>query len=95
MSRPGLTPVAAGASARVLHSALDIPRNLFGYVLAESGWHQMALAVLTAIVFLLEIVPLELQRRIVNDLAKDRHFRSIILLCADYAGAVLVQGGIN
>jgi hypothetical protein len=49
--------------------------------------------VLTAIVFLLEIVPLELQRRIVNDLAKDRHFRSVTLLCTVYAGTVLVQGG--
>ena len=83
-------PAAAGC---LPHSALDIPRNIFGYVLAKSGWHQLALAVLTAIVFLLEIVPLELQRRIVNDLAKDRHFRSVILLCATYALTVLVQGG--
>jgi len=86
-------PAAARVSARLPPSALDIPSNIFGYVLAESGWHQLALAVLTAIVFLLEIVPLELQRRIVNDLAKDRHFRSVILLCTAYAGTVLVQGG--
>ena len=86
-------PAAARVSARLPPSALDIPSNIFGYVLAESGWHQLALAVLTAIVFLLEIVPLELQRRIVDDLAKDRHFRSVILLCTAYAGTVLVQGG--
>jgi ABC-type multidrug transport system fused ATPase/permease subunit len=86
-------PVAARVSARLPHSALDIPSNIFTYVLAKSGWHQLALVVLTAIVFLLEIVPLELQRRIVDDLAKDRHFRSVILLCTAYAGTVLVQGG--
>lgn len=86
-------PATARVSARLPPSALDIPSNIFGYVLAESGWHQLALAVLTAIVFLLEIVPLELQRRIVNDLAKDRHFRSVILLCTAYAGTVVVQGG--
>src|SRR5437868_15383419 len=93
MQNPRSIPVAAQTSARLPHSALEIPNHIFGYVLAESGLHQLALAVLTAIVFLLEIVPLELQRRIVNDLAKDRHFRFVILLCAAYAGTVLVQGG--
>jgi len=38
-------------------------------------------------------VPLELQRRIVNDLVKHRDFRLVIVLCAVYAGTVLVQGG--
>ena len=36
---------------------------------------------------------LELQRRIVNDLIKHRDYRLVIVLCAVYAGAVLVQGG--
>jgi hypothetical protein len=48
---------------------------------------------LTVCVFLLEVVPLELQRRIVNDLVKHRDYRLVIVLCAVYAGAVLVQGG--
>jgi ABC-type multidrug transport system fused ATPase/permease subunit len=91
----GSVPVAARASAPLPHSALEIPSNIFRYVLSASGWHQLALAVLSAIVFLLEIVPLELQRRIVDDLAKDRHFRFVILLCAGYAGTVVVQGGIK
>ena len=86
-------PVISPRSARPPLRALEIPSHVFGYILAESGWHQLTLAVLTAIVFLLEIVPLELQRRIINDLAKDRHFRFVILLCAVYAGTVLVQGG--
>jgi len=49
--------------------------------------------VLTVAVFLLEIVPLELQRRVVNDLVKHRDFSLIIVLCAIYAGTVLAQGG--
>jgi ABC-type multidrug transport system fused ATPase/permease subunit len=73
--------------------ALQIPGNVFRYVLAESGWHQLALVVLTVTVFLLEIVPLELQRRIINDLTKKREYRFIVVLCAVYAGTVLVQGG--
>src|SRR4029077_11668751 len=70
-----------------------MPRNIYRYVLASSGWHQLSLVVLTVVVFLLEIVPLELQRRVVIDLVKDREYRFIIILCAVYAGTVLVQGG--
>lgn len=83
----------ACAPARPPRGAVRIPRHIFRYVLATSGWHQLALAVLTAIVFLLEIVPLELQRRIVDDLTKDRHFQIVLLLCAAYAGTALLQGG--
>ena len=74
-------------------AAEKLPANVFRYVLATSGIHQALLLVLTVSVFLLEIVPLELQRRIVNDLVKDRPYRWVITLCAVYAGVVLVQGG--
>ncbi len=74
-------------------SAGELPRGVYGYVLAASGWHQLLLVALTVGVFLLEIVPLELQRRIVNDLVKDRPYRWVVMLCAVYAGVVLVQGG--
>jgi ABC-type multidrug transport system fused ATPase/permease subunit len=52
--------------------------------------HNLAL---TVSVFLIEVVPLELQRRIVDNLVKDRPYDRVILLCAVYAGVVLVQGG--
>ena len=67
--------------------------NIFRYVLEASGWHQLLLVVLTVAVFLLEVVPLELQRRIVNDLVKHRDYQLVIVLCAVYVGVVLVQGG--
>jgi ABC-type multidrug transport system fused ATPase/permease subunit len=70
-----------------------LPRNVFRYVLGTSGLHQLFLLALTVGVFLLEVVPLELQRRIVNDLVKHRPFSWVIGLCAVYAGIVLVQGG--
>ena len=73
--------------------AAKMPRNIFRYVLETSGLHQLSLLLLTVGVFLLEVVPLELQRRIVNDLVKHRDYRLVIVLCAVYAGAVLVQGG--
>src|SRR5215472_16151730 len=70
----------------------QLPKNIFRYVLAVSWRHQIALVILTVITFLLEIVPLELQRRIVNNLVKERPFQLIVTLCAAYASAVLVQG---
>jgi ABC-type multidrug transport system fused ATPase/permease subunit len=79
-----------GAGAGV---APEMPGNIYRYVLETSGWHQLALVGLTVAVFLLEVVPLELQRRIVDDLVKHRDFWWIIELCTVYAGTVLVQGG--
>src|ERR1700719_2510018 len=70
-----------------------LPRNVFRYVLGTSGLHQLFLLGLTVSVFLLEVVPLELQRRIVNNLVKHRPFSWVVSLCAVYAGIVLVQGG--
>jgi ABC-type multidrug transport system fused ATPase/permease subunit len=70
-----------------------LPRNLFRYVLQTSALHQLPLLALTVAVFLLEVVPLELQRRIVNDLVKHHRFSLVVALCAFYAGAVLIQGG--
>jgi len=69
-----------------------LPRNVFRYVLGTSALHQLALLALTGAVALLEVVPLELQRRIVNDLVKHRPYSLVIGLCAIYAGVVLVQG---
>jgi ABC-type bacteriocin/lantibiotic exporter with double-glycine peptidase domain len=69
-----------------------LPTNLFRYVFAVSWRHQIALLGLTVIAFLLEIVPLEIQRRVVNNLVKERPFQLVIVLCAAYACAVLIQG---
>ncbi|MBV8119286.1 MAG: hypothetical protein JO081_05020, partial [Alphaproteobacteria bacterium] len=75
-------------------SAFDhgLPRNIYRYVLATGAVHQLALVALTAVVALLEVAPLEMQRRIVNDLVKHRPFSWVIWLCGAYAGIVLVQG---
>jgi ABC-type multidrug transport system fused ATPase/permease subunit len=70
----------------------QLPSNLFRYVFAVSWRHQIPLVGLTVITFLLEIVPLEIQRRVVNNLVKERPFELVIMLCAAYAGAVLIQG---
>src|SRR5215471_4579412 len=73
----------------------QLPTTLFRYVFAVSWRHQIALIGLTVAAFLLEIVPLEIQRRVVNNLVKERPFQLVIVLCAAYSSAVLIQGAIK
>ena len=74
-------------------SPIALPSNIYRYVWQTSGWHQLPLVVLTVFVSLLEVVPLELQRRIVNDAVKDRKYWFVLVLCGAYLGSVLLQGG--
>ena len=73
--------------------AIRLDRGIFRYVIRATGKHQIVLALLTIAVFLLEIVPLELQRRVINDLVKNRQYQMILVLCGAYCASVLVQGG--
>ena len=72
-----------------------LPDGLFQYVAVTSWAHQLPLLALTVAVFLLEVIPLELQRRVVNDAVKHRKYSAILLLCAVYAGAVILQGSVK
>ena len=82
-----------GSSSANANGGIELPRTIFRYVLETSWMHQLLLLALTVAVFLIELVPLELQRRIVNDLVKHRDYSYVIVLCAVYAGIVLVHGG--
>jgi ABC-type bacteriocin/lantibiotic exporter with double-glycine peptidase domain len=73
----------------------QLPKTIFRYVCAVSWPHQVVLVTLTVVTFLLEVAPLEIQRRAVNDLVKERSFDLVVVLCAAYAGVVLVQGLIK
>lgn len=80
------------ADIRRAERAIRLPSAIFRYVLNTSGHHQVLLLIMTVAVFLIELVPLELQRRIINDLVKNRTFGYVITLCGVYAGVVLVHG---
>jgi ABC-type multidrug transport system fused ATPase/permease subunit len=73
-------------------SEAPLPTDLFTYIYETTAAHQFLLLLLSAAVFLIELAPLELQRRIINDLVKDRTFGYVITLCAIYGGVVLVHG---
>ncbi len=71
------------------------PDTLYRYIWHLSGRRQIWLALLSSAVFPLTMVPLELQRRIVNNAIGGVDLRLLRLLCAAYVGVVLVQGGLK
>lgn len=68
-----------------------LPRTIMGYVLSATGRHQIGLAALAVAVFLLSAVPLEFQRRIVNDLTEKHAFNNVLWLAVGYAGVALAD----
>jgi len=72
-----------------------LPKSLFGYIWRTSARHQIWLCVLSVVVFALSAVPLELQRRIVNDAIKRGATDVIFWLAVAYGGLALAEGGIK
>jgi len=72
-----------------------MPRTVMGYVLRFTGIHQAGLALLSIAVFLLSTAPLELQRRIVNDLVSKGSSRTIFWLAVAYASVALAEQGLK
>lgn len=96
-----LIDAAANDVSRVVATAGDaisqllLPQSLRGFVWQSSGWHQLALCVLSVVLFLVGTVPLEIQRRLVNDLVKGGDYRPVFMLALVYIGLTLVEGGIK
>lgn len=67
-------------------------RDLYRYVWRTSARSQILLSVLSICVFLLELAPLELQRRIVNNAVGNQAYGSIALLCGLYLIVAVTQG---
>lgn len=74
---------------------IRLPRSLVGLIREVSGWHQVGLACITTVVFLLNAAPLEMQRRIVNNALHGGDLRAIVLLAAAYAGVAMAEGLIK
>jgi len=75
--------------------AVMLPATLSGYIGRMSGRHQIALVALSVLVFALTTVPLELQRRIVNDAAHGGAFAPILALALAYIAVAFAEGGIK
>jgi len=72
-----------------------LPQSLAGYIWRCTAFHQAFLALMSVAVFLLSAIPLEIQRRIVNDAIASGAVRTIAWLAAAYVGVAAVEGGIK
>jgi ABC-type bacteriocin/lantibiotic exporter with double-glycine peptidase domain len=72
-----------------------MPQGLFRYIWRVSARDQILLSLLAVMVFLLDLAPLELQRRIVNGALQKHALEQLILLSLLYVGVVLAQGGLK
>jgi ABC-type multidrug transport system fused ATPase/permease subunit len=72
-----------------------MPQGLYRYIWQTSGRDQIWLSILSTAVFLLTLVPLELQRRVVNAAVYHGELQTVALLCLGYAAVELLQGGIK
>ncbi|MDQ0512391.1 ABC transporter ATP-binding protein [Ancylobacter amanitiformis] len=69
-----------------------MPRTLFQFVWRVSGWHQLALIGMSAFVLVIEIAPIEIQRRIVNDTIKGGMLQPILVLVGAYLAVTVTEG---
>lgn len=69
--------------------------DLYAYVWKKSRRQQLLICLLTMVLAPLMMVPLELQRRIVNGALVDKSMTLLIWLCAAYLGIVSLQGAIK
>jgi ABC-type multidrug transport system fused ATPase/permease subunit len=75
--------------------AVTLPPTLASYIGRYSGRHQLALAALSVVVFAFTAVPLELQRRIVNDAVYAGAYAPILWLAIAYIAVTLAEGLIK
>jgi len=69
--------------------------DFYRYIWNVSGRHQVFLSLLAVALFVVQLVPLELQRRIINNATEGAEYRAIAILCLVYVVVVLVQGGLK
>ena len=69
--------------------------NVFAFAWRQSKRHQPWLCLLAVLIFPLTMVPLELQRRIIDRAIGDQNLDLLLWLGAIYLGVVLLQGGLK
>lgn len=72
-----------------------MPRSLYSFIWQSSRRQQVWLVLLTLMVAPMSMIPLELQRRIVDDAIHNQDLSYMLLLCGIYLVVLLVQGGLK
>lgn len=76
----------------VLRTGDDTPaRSVWRYIWRMSGWHQLGVCGLAAITAAVGLVPIELQRRIIDDAITPGDVTLLAWLGATYAAAILLH----
>ncbi len=69
--------------------------KLPGYVWRVSGWHQVGVCAVAIGVAILGLIPIELQRRIVNSLVEREGIEVLVLLCGIYFAVIVLGQSTN
>ena len=72
-----------------------LPEGFYALVWRINGVDQIWLCVLSGLAAVLNTVPIDIQRRVIDRSLKEGSFRSLTLFVAVYAGAVLLQGSLK
>lgn len=72
-----------------------MPRSLYAYIWQMTARQQVPLCLLTSVVVLLSMAPLELQRRIMDNALETRDVHLLFILGGAYLAVILVQGGFK
>lgn len=70
-------------------------QSLYGFIWRSSRRQQMWLVLLTLLLAPMNMIPLELQRRIVDDAIHNGDLPYMLLLCGAYLVVLLLQGGLK
>lgn len=70
-------------------------KDFYRYIWRVSGKHQVFLSLLAVALFVIQLVPLELQRRIINNATERAEYQTIAVLCLVYVLVVLAQGSLK
>ena len=98
--RPALAAALAvsapGSSGlRQRRDRLATLQTLLAFIKGASGPHQPALVIMAMVLFVADLVPLELQRRIVNEALPGGSARTIVLLALLYIAAAVSMGALK
>ncbi len=74
---------------------LTLPARYYAFIWRISKNDQVWLCLLSGTLAILDTVPIEIQRRVVNRSLKEGSFNSLAFFVAAYAGVVLLQGGFK
>ena len=84
------------SSAMAIKGTQDAPaKALYRYVWRMSGWHQLWLCLIAILIAALSMVPLELQRQIVNRAVVGGDFRVLLMLGGVYLSVLLGENALK